>query len=609
MRIPRRQPCAFSCARALNCILVAVFISIAEGRADETDVESDKRFNAVAWMQNAAEYRMAARQAYRLATLQLDKGLSDQSWTADLVQRETGGYEDKIPAVVLDADETVLDNSAYSARGIVNGQIYNLPTWRAWALEGKAGAIPGALEFIKYARSRGVRVFYVTNRRDDVRQATIDNLRTLGFPAGNDYVLTRNDDEGRPGDKISRREKIAEDHRIILLIGDNMGDFCAGMDTTNQQARNDLAAERERMLGSRWIILPNPMYGGWDRALGDARQSLRLATAGRRVTIATYNIKWLSSKTTTCGEDIGVTDVRTQKDEYGNRLMRLQQIVKSLDADIIGLQEIRDRKALELIFGTDGKWTIVIDDESNDCQDLALAVRKPFTVVGAIDNKLNAGPEHFLFEEEPSKFFPGSRDVLDVDVKLPNEAGSLHVLVHHAKARSGGRANTTERRVGAARLMVRKLKQRFQDQRYVLIGDFNDNPDDQSLNVLESGNFSAAAKKENGPGDFLVNLTESLLQNEAVSHGRSWSDVEGQSINLVQAGSRDRNFVTRNSNEFDSQLGVLLDQILVPKNVHRLYVIGSVRVFSERVGVSGKGSARASDHLPVSAEFVFPVSK
>jgi acid phosphatase len=592
----------------VNCVLVALFFATATGLADEPDVTSDRRYNAVAWMQNAAEYRMSARQAFRLATLQLDKGLSDLSWTADLVQRDTGGYQSKTPAIILDVDETVLNNSAYSARGIVNEESYSTPTWTAWAAEEKAGAIPGALEFIQYARSKHVRVFYVTNRKDDVKQATINNLRALDFPASEDYILTCDASDGRPRDKISRRAFVAENHRILLLIGDNMGDFCADMDTTNQQERNELAAQREDMLGSRWIILPNAMYGGWDRALGNPRQSLHLATTDVRVTIATYNIRWLSSETTTCGGDIQVTDVRAQNDQYGSRLARLKEIVEKLDADIIGLQEIRDRKALELIFGTDGEWTIVIDDESNDCQDLAVAVRKPFTVVGASNGKLNAGPEHFLFEDESRTFFPGSRDVLDVEVKLPHGAGSLHVLVHHAKSRSGGRADTNERRVGAADRIVEKLRQRFQNKRYVLIGDFNDNPDDQSLNVLETGDSNAAARMEDETGEFLVNLTESLLQDEIVSHGRSWEDVEGQHINLVQTGSREENFATRDSNDYDPELDVLLDQILVPRNVHSLWVTGSVRVFNERVGVSGRGSARASDHLPVSADFAFPAN-
>ncbi len=323
------------------------------------------------------------------------------------------------------------------------------------------------------------------------------------------------------------------------------------------------------------------------------------------MTIATYNIKWLSSETAECG-NIGVKDVREQKDQYGNRLDRLRRIIDKLDADMIGLQEIRDRKALELIFGTDGTWTIVINDNSRDCQDLALAVRKPFEVVGATDGKLNASRDHFLFEDESSAYFPGSRDILDVEVRLPGVTRSLHILVHHAKSRSGGRAATNGRRVGASRLILSRLKQDFQDEYFVLMGDFNDNPDDQSLNILESGDEDARSEMENEPGPFLINLTEALGANDAVSHGRSWNDVEGEIIDVVQPSSREKNFASRYSNEYDSSVDVLFDQILVPTNVDRFYVRDSVRVFSHRLGVSGRGDARASDHLPVVADFVFP---
>ena len=280
MQIRDRQVCVVFRVRTLSCLLLVLLVSVAGCRIREADVEADRRYNAVAWTQNSAEYCMAARQAYRWARLQLARGLSDPAWTADLVQRGAGEYENRAPAVILDVDETVLDNAAYSARGIVQGETYDLESWNAWALEEKATATPGALDFVKYARSRNVHVFYVTNRRDEVKQATISNLRALGFPVGENLVLTRNDDDGRPGDKISRRASVAEDHRILLLIGDNMGDFCAGMDTTNQQQRNQLAAEREALLGRRWIILPNPMYGGWEPALGDPRQSLNLAATG-----------------------------------------------------------------------------------------------------------------------------------------------------------------------------------------------------------------------------------------------------------------------------------------------------------------------------------------
>ena len=473
--------------RAL-CLLPATVLSLSpflRVGAGEDDVTRDRRYNAVAWVQNAAEYKMAAKRAYRLARIHLDKGLADKNWTAVEAQEEAVGYQEKPPAIILDVDETVLDNSPYSASGIVAGAEFSIESWNAW------------------------------------------------------------------------------------------------------------------------VALPNPMYGGWADVLGSPRGALDTATGSRRLRVATYNIRWLSSATTHCGS-VAVTDVREQTDQFGTRLTRLRTIVEALNADVIALQEIRDRKALELIFGTDGRWTLVIDDDSSDCQDLALAVRKPLTVAGATDNKLNADDEHFLFEDASGTYFPGSRDILDVEIRLPGDSETVHVLVHHAKSRSGGRAKTNDRRAGASKLIVQRLKQDFADKYYVLLGDFNDGPDDQSLNILEAGDGSVKAKMENSAGAFLINLSESLVAQDVVSHGRSWSNVSDGKIDLVQPGSRQKNFDGRNSNAYDHTLDVLLDQILVPRNVHPFYVQGSIRVFDDSVGVSGQGDARASDHLPVIADFQIP---
>ena len=242
--------------------------------AQQIDVESDRRYDALTWVQNSAEYKQLTRQTYRMALSQLSVGMQDPKWSADEVQVVEGGYEDKPPAIILDCDETVLDNSAYNARNIVLGTQYETAIWNAWCQEGQADAIPGALEFIKAAEGMGVKVFYITNRRDVVKEATIKNLKELGFPAGEASVLTKNDDKNRDGTKVTRRATVAKDYRIVLMIGDNMSDLCTGMDVPNTNRRNEIALEKIDMLGSRWIMLPNPVYGSWQRALPKAEKAL-----------------------------------------------------------------------------------------------------------------------------------------------------------------------------------------------------------------------------------------------------------------------------------------------------------------------------------------------
>ena len=238
------------------------------------DVTQDPRYNSLTWVQNSAEYSLMARQTYRMALSHLYVGLEDPKWSADEVQVVEGGFEEKTPAVILDCDETILDNSAYNARNILRKLPYTTDSWNAWCQEGRADAIPGALEFVKRAEALGVKIFYVTNRRDVVKEATIRNLKALGFPADELTVLTKNAELGRGDDKVSRRDMVASNHRIVLLVGDSMSDLCSGMDVPNTKRRNEIATEKTQMLGSRWIMMPNPVYGSWQRALPKAEKAL-----------------------------------------------------------------------------------------------------------------------------------------------------------------------------------------------------------------------------------------------------------------------------------------------------------------------------------------------
>lgn len=243
--------------------------------AQQIDVKADPRYNAVTWVQNSAEYSLLAKQTYRAALSQLYVGCRDCKWSADEVQVVEGNYEHKPPAIILDVDETVLDNSAYNARNIVQGKEYSTEAWNAWCQEAQADAIPGALDFVNAAQGLGIKVFYVTNRRDVVKPATIKNLSELGFRVDDSTLLTKNPDQGRGDDKVSRRAMIAEDHRIVLLIGDSMSDLCSGMDVQNTKRRNEIANTKTQMLGSRWIMMPNPVYGSWQRALPKDEKALR----------------------------------------------------------------------------------------------------------------------------------------------------------------------------------------------------------------------------------------------------------------------------------------------------------------------------------------------
>jgi len=226
-----------------------------------------------------------------------------------------------------------------------------------------------------------------------------------------------------------------------------------------------------------------------------------MAQAETRVRVADYNIRFLS-----------VADLQSKP----QRRQRLQTVIQQLNADIIGLQEIQDRAALELIFDKN-IWSILIDDDSPDAQDLAIVVKSPLKFKAGQD--LDADDADFLFPGATfENLFRNRRDVLVGSVEIPGETEHLHVMVVHEKSRLGGRAATDPIREGAARALVQKLDLDFDDKRFVLLGDFNDNPDDRSLNILETGDINAQGGSEEDDGPFLVNPAERLVAQDQVSH-------------------------------------------------------------------------------------------
>jgi len=186
---------------------------------------------------------------------------------------------------------------------------------------------------------------------------------------------------------------------------------------------------------------------------------------------------------------------------------------------------------------------------------------------------------------------------------MSQENMTIFVLVCHGKSRFDGRQVSEYRRVSAARKILQKLDQEFGERHYILMGDFNDNPDDKSLNILETGDRDAPAGPETDDGPFLINLTEPLLVEGHVSHGRTSWDIANGRVNTIDPDSRRRNNDMRGTNQHSGD--ILFDQILIPPHMRDFYVAGSAKVYDDTVAVRGNGTTRASDHLPVLAEFVF----
>lgn len=231
---------------------------------------SYENLNSVLWMQTSVEYRASATQTYHLAENALLRGLRNQHWTGALEQSE--GFESLPPAVILDLDETVLDNSAFSARLVASGGHYSDQAWTKWVNERNAGLVPGAMDFLQFAHSKGVMPVYITNRLCDAGQEddpTVKTLRSLGAPLERVQEQLFCAQTNKDSDKTGRREKCAAKYRILLLIGDQLGDFLQiPPEMANLEGRQKLFEAHRTLWGERWFQLPNPMYGSWEEAIG-----------------------------------------------------------------------------------------------------------------------------------------------------------------------------------------------------------------------------------------------------------------------------------------------------------------------------------------------------
>jgi 5'-nucleotidase (lipoprotein e(P4) family) len=230
----------FSAALAIN----------AQQKYDNTYIEAATLYQQVSGEARALEY-----QTYVLARMLLDRDLSNRR----IRMRR---------AIIVDVDETILDNSRY--QGMLIKQGVNYPEgWTDWCNRAEATPIPGALDFLKYAHSRGVRVFYITNRKIAEKDGTARNLKTLGFPEVNDETLLVRTNT-QTDTKEPRRQSVSARYHVVLLMGDNLNDFSDVFEKSKTVAARLDATEKNRsQFGTHFIVLPNAMYGDWENAVYD----------------------------------------------------------------------------------------------------------------------------------------------------------------------------------------------------------------------------------------------------------------------------------------------------------------------------------------------------
>lgn len=215
-----------------------------------TSVLVKHNVNAALYQNASAEVAWLYEQGYAFARVKLDANLA---------------VPDSLPpAVVLDVDETVLDNSPYEVENIIMGRGFSDSTWKAWTARSVAPPVPGALAFLKYAVERGCAVYYITNRHHSEKEATLANLRKHGFPMADDaHVITMGD----TSDKTARRNAVQRTHRVVLLVGDQLTDLDQVFRERGDAQGLPLLVAHRAELEKNFILLPNAVYGYWRDAI------------------------------------------------------------------------------------------------------------------------------------------------------------------------------------------------------------------------------------------------------------------------------------------------------------------------------------------------------
>lgn len=488
----------------------------------EQPVPSREQLNGVLWVQKAVEYRSNSIQTYRTATTLLDAAKTQTNSTASVEQAALGGFQSKDPAVVLDVDETTLDNMAYNAMLVATGTSWDADGWADWVKAGQAGEVAGVKEFVNAARDKGYRVAFITDRncvksagwdaqgrpKDcPQRKATLENLsRVLGYTVADGDLLMQWDKAGRnDDDKRARRAEVAATHRIAMMVGDNLNDFILG-----SEYKQDEHGDR---WGTKWFVLPNPVYGSWDAAFRKTNQkyaALKAWPGGpATLNVVTWNMAWLAdpavldakdywNRCAAKGFDGTKLDIdlpycnayqkeqfKTAADYRDKKLTALRARMLELAAlkvDVFGVVETQSADALKTVLPPG--YSIKCFTTRPDPQNVGFAVRD--------DAKMTTSCQEIKslsLEDEPNISHPVRRG-LELTAIVNGHAVAM-LNVHLKASCPTGKMDTGKSDCKLLQMQAKPLEKWIEGQAddgrdFMIIGDWN-----RDLEAEATGNFAA----------------------------------------------------------------------------------------------------------------------
>ena len=243
-------PLTYDCQARMTRVEAVPPIAAADADPWQCKEPGAKTPSATHWVRNSREYCQVTLSQYGDA-LAAARGLAKHTKAHQWI-------------VLMDADETVLDNSLFERERNRCGNDFKDEQWESWVKADMARDVPGAAIFTQAVRRLGGLVAIITNRRASDDAITQSTLKKAGIDF--DYEIgmgeTPDKTERWRGAVAALAQKFGGHPRAAMFVGDQMSDL-AVTDKNGAILRAMNQTDRGTGIGMNLFLLPNPMYGTW----------------------------------------------------------------------------------------------------------------------------------------------------------------------------------------------------------------------------------------------------------------------------------------------------------------------------------------------------------